>query len=76
MVRISMPKSLAANFVEDARLNYYDSRWLKIAFEKAMYDKIFNNPLNPVDKEVKDLILEAKNEVVELVEEYYKKNKW
>lgn len=71
-----MPKSLAAEFVEDARLNYHDCRWLKVAFEKKIYDKIFNNPLHEVDRDTKDLILEVKAELIGLVKEYYNDNKY
>ena len=67
VVKITMPKSAANIFIEECRLNYNDSRWLKIKFDDMMFKALYNQ--QPTD--IKQLIVEVREELKKTIKEMY-----
>jgi hypothetical protein len=67
VVKISMPRTMAGKFIEECRLNFNDSRWLKIKFDNAMFTAMYQ--IQP--EEIKKQIIAAREEMKELIKEMY-----
>lgn len=67
-----MPSTYAAKFVEECRLNYNDSRWLKVKFDDMMFKALYMG--QPED--IREEIIKAREELVEMIHGLYKENKW
>ena len=71
VVKISMPYSFANQFIEESRINFYDSRWLNIAFKDKMYNALYQQ----TSKSIKERIEEVRQELIELIKEMYERCK-
>ena len=71
-IKVTMPRSYANLFIEECRLSFSDSRWLKIKFDDMMYKALYM--AQPED--IKANIEEVRKELVELVQSMYKTQKW
>jgi len=67
LVKITMPRTFANRFVEECRLNYNNSRWLKVKFDSAMVSALYMS--QPGD--IKERINEVRDELKNLIREFY-----
>lgn len=67
LVKITMPRTFANRFIEECRLNYNNSRWLKVKFDSAMISALYMTQPD----EIKERINNVREEMKTLIKEFY-----
>lgn len=73
VVKISMPKWYADEFIEKSKNTYGDVRWLNIMFKDKMYQALYNLMIGKGDTLFE--IQHARVEIINTIDAYYKEMK-
>jgi len=67
VVKVTMPISVANEFIEETKMNYGDCRWFKIKFDDMMYHALLKNQ----PEEIKEEIQRVRDELISIMKSLY-----
>jgi len=67
VVKMTMPRKQADDFIKDSLEKYGDVRWIAVMFHKQMYEALYSKQ----PEEVKQRIEEIRLEINDKIKEYY-----